>query len=168
MTSEQKSETQFEKNKNIVEEYIKKYEEKNLGFPNLDQFKLPEHLVRPISELRKKSIEELTESIICLHQYSLFIQKSLNEEKAWKTWALSKIDEVAGEQIQQIGNGYGWSERMLIAKTQHPLCKELNKFLREINMKIDRMYGVPNEIDKIADSINNLRFEKIRQLKNGD
>lgn len=117
-----------------------------------------EYLDMDIELLKKKEPDELAEIVVVIRRYSLFIRQELNKLRSARTWCLSKIDDIAGEQLQHISNTFGWNERMLIAKTQHPVCKVIQSKLREFNCKIDRLTDVCDEINLIANSINDLRF----------
>lgn len=151
-----------------VEEALVEFEKQTLGLPQIDKMEAPKVLSMSMEELRRKTPEELTECYIELIQYSLFIQRSINRHKCWERWGLSKLDEVAAYYLPDISPTFGFNERMLMAKNNPALCKELNSFIRNIRMRVDRLYDVPSQINKFADSIKDMKFANMRREKIND
>lgn len=138
--------------------------EKNLGLEKWQNTTAPIYLNISIEDLRKKPNEELSEAVYLLAQYSLNIQRAINRNKAWQRWGYSKIDQLACENFDKIGNS-GWQERMLIAKNGGESSKKMQAFLLKISMRIDRLHGIVDHIKLIMDSIRDIKFSKMRQEK---
>jgi hypothetical protein len=167
MPDEPKKESSF-----LDEQYIKEIEdildnyESKLGLPAQQKMNAPAYLTMSLAELRKKSPDELAEAVFEINQYSLFIQREINKNRAWLAWSKSKLNELAAGYLPEVGGHYGFNERELIAKNSPPMCKRLNAFTRKINMELERMYGVPDQIRAMADSINDMKYAAIRREKN--
>ncbi|TXT66093.1 MAG: hypothetical protein BAJALOKI3v1_50093 [Promethearchaeota archaeon] len=147
-----------------IEESLLKYEKDTLGLSYI-KFEAPECLMMKISELRNKTPEILAEYSLELHRYALYIQQTVNKNKSWERWAKSKLNEVAAYYLVEIDSHYGFNERELIAKNNNDHARKLNKFLRNIQMRIDRLYNLSNNISAIADSIKDLRFAATNREK---
>ena len=152
----------FNEEKQKITEALEEYESQKAGLPSLGHMDAPEYISMNINILKKKSAYQLCEAAFELRQYALYLQRMLNKEKAWKSWAESKLDEITADELLHIAGHYGWNERMLLAKTQNPICKKLNSFLREVSLHINRLLFIPNEIHKLADTINDLKFAALR------
>lgn len=156
----------FDDEMKIIEEALNKYEEEQVGLPKLEQTAAPAYLSMPLDDLRKKTPEELSEATIEIARYSLFIERSINRQKAWERWAKLKSDEYTAHYLGDVPDRYGFNERVLIARNNPEPCKILNKFIREIEMKLSRLYNVPKHISIIADAINNLKYIALKREKN--
>jgi hypothetical protein len=139
--------------------------EKQAGLPGLQPMEAPACLSMSLQELRKLSPEQLAEASFEIGQYAWYIQRLINKNKSWERWAKSRLGEIAASLLPQIGGHYGFNEREQISKNTHPLCRELNAFMRKIGMEIDRLYNVPNDIRVIGESIRDLRFSAMRREK---
>lgn len=140
--------------------------EKSSGLPALESMKPPTVLNTNIEDLKKKTAEELIEYGWLINQYSLYIQRLINKNKAMERWAKCKLDELTAYYIPQIEGSFGWNERTLMARTTPEACRKLNKFLRIISMRIDRLYEVPANIKVMADTVKELRFLAFKREKN--
>jgi hypothetical protein len=139
--------------------------EKQAGLPEFKKIECPAYLTMALEDLRKKSPDQLSEAVFEIAQYSLYIQRLINRNKAWQRWALSRIDEIAASELPNIGTNYGFNERVLIAKNSPELCKRINAFLRKTEMQLNRLYGVPDNIKFMADCIRDMKFAAIRKEK---
>lgn len=148
-----------------IDEALDKFEYEIAGLHRLDTMKAPEYLYMSIDVLRKKSPEELAEAFILINQYSLYIQRIINRNKAWERWAKSKLEEVACFYLPEVDMRFGSYERMQIAKNSPQICKRLNSFIRNVSMQSERLHDVPNNIKLIADSIRELKFIAMRKEK---
>jgi|GEM_PF-6244258 len=152
-----------------IDKIITDYEEQNkisfnLTQPSDDELK---YLNLSLEEIGHMSLETISGAIYILNRYALYIQRIINSNRAYDRWATAKIDETAASYIPEIqGMNVGWSERMLICKNTPPLCKKLNKFLRIIRMKNDRIQDLPSAIHRIADSFRDIKYSKIARQKN--
>lgn len=151
-----------------IEEALVEFE-KQCGMPPLTKVEAPAYITMNLEDLRRKTPEELAEAQFLLAQYGLYVQRELNRQKAWERWGKAKSDELAAHFIPNIGQGFGYNERELMARNNHELCKTLNAFLRKVRMQIDIMYDVPNHIKFISDSIREIRFSALKREKiNGE
>jgi hypothetical protein len=153
-----------------IDKVIDEYEEKNkinLLIDSPDNVEL-KYLNMSLDDLSKLTLENITNAIYILNRYALYVQRILNKNKAYERWALAKIEESASLHIEELKDmNLGWNERMLIAKNKPPMCQKLNKFLRIIRIKNDRMYDVPQSIYRIADSLRDIKFAKMQKEKHG-
>lgn len=148
-----------------IEATIEKYEKEVLGLDKYERMDEPSYLRMHIDELRKKSPEELAEATIQLSRFSMNIQRRINRERSWLKWAKLKLDEFAAHDLPNVSTSYGWGGSLLLAKNASQQCKQLNGFIREIEMKIERLYDLPKHIDVIASAIKDYRFVNMRREK---
>ena len=153
-------EQQEQELKDAFEKYEKRY-----SLPQLQFDEAPEYITMPLEQLRKKTPDELSEAVVILNRYALYIQKMSNEETSWEIWAQSMLDDAVGNLLPNISKEYGYNERPMIARTSHPVCKKLTQFLREVRMKKTRLSYIPAEIHKIADNIKDMKFIALRREK---
>lgn len=147
-----------------IEEALSKYENEIGLSPNY-KVEEPKCLSLSLEEIRKKTPEQLSEFIYEINKYSIYIQRILNNNKAWERWCKSKLDELTAHYIPEVNGQYGFNERILMARHNPTICKKLNQFMREIGMKIDRLYTIPNDLKVMSDSIKDLKFSMIRREK---
>lgn len=145
-----------------IDKALDSYEKQKAGLPDLGNSTAPKWLSMNIHDLSKKTPDELGEAVYELAQYSMYIQRLINKNKAFERWASSKLDEVTSAMIPQYDNAYGFNERMLMAKNQHPACKKLNSFLRKVQMENDRLWGIPSQIKIISEAIRDIKFAVMR------
>lgn len=148
-----------------IDALLDKYEQENGGLPKWQVLKTPIWLDMSIEELRKKSPDELTEATIELNRYIFSLDRLIGRQRAWKRWGESKLNEYTSENLPKIGDNYGWNERMLMARTLPEECKKIQRFLREIDMKLERLYQTPQNVKAICDSIKDMKFAQIRKEK---
>lgn len=148
-----------------IDEALDQYEKEHIGLPERQQYNAPEVLYMNIADLRKKTPEYLAESSLELARYTLEVERKINKEKAWERWAKLKSDEYTAKFLEDVPQGYGWNERILIARNKPDVCKRLNGFIREIEMKLSRLYNVPKHIEVISKCIDNLRFIALKREK---
>lgn len=156
--SEQQSSEKIKQQYEKITELIEKYEKESVGMEKIAIIPLPEYATMNVSRFRKMSPEELAEASFALSQYTLNLQRIINSHHSWITWAKSKLDEVSAIELEKIDGPYGWNERMLIARTKPAICKEINKFMREIQMKLDRLQYLPKELGRMSEIITNMSF----------
>lgn len=148
-----------------IEDTLDKFEAEKAGLPNRKQLEAPKYLFMPIAELRKKTPDELAEAAYELSLYSLELDRLINAEEAKKRWAKAKSDEFTAENLEKVGSGYGWNERILIARHNSEPCKILNNFIRDTEMKLSRLYNIPKHIEIISKCIDSLRFIAFKREK---
>lgn len=148
-----------------LEEILDKYEKDKAGLPNRKQLQAPKYLYMAIDELRKKTPDELAEAAYELSLYSFELDRLINAEKAKERWAKARLDEFTADYLEDVPSGYGWNERMLIARHKPEPCKLLNQFIRDVEMKLSRLYGIPKHIEIISKCIDNLRFIAFKREK---
>lgn len=150
--------------RDAIEKALEEYEAQ-MGIELIKAMKEPECLNMALEQLRKKDSLQLAEYGLELNRYALYIQRTLNKLKAWEKWGYSKLQEAAADNIEKIPTGYGYNERELIAKNKPEVCQKLNKFLREIRLKIDRLQDTPKHVTAIADSMKDFKFAAMRYEK---
>jgi hypothetical protein len=147
-----------------IDQALDEYERQK-GLPEFKKLDAPNYIYMNLNDLRKKTPEELSEAVIEIHQYQMYLQRLINRERAWERFCKNKIEEIAATEVQKIDNRFSGYERMQIARNSPEVCRKLNSFLREISMKLDRLDKVPDNLKLIADSIRDLKFEAIRKEK---
>jgi hypothetical protein len=150
-----------------IEQSLEEFEKQVAGLPEWKETNAPNYLSMPLEQLRKKTPEELSEAAYELNVYALNIQRLLNRLHAWNKWGKSKLDEIATEYIDKVSTSYGWQERLMMIKNHPKECKQLNRFIRGVEMKIQRLYGLPDHIRFITESIRDIRFTNMRREKDG-
>src|SRR6476661_7122701 len=122
-----------------IEEGLELYEEQ-MGIPKRQVVAPPQCLSMSLEDLRKKTPEDLVEYSLELMRYAGSIDRLIGQNNAWKRWILSKLDEYTSDNIPNISGSYGFNERILMARNGPDICKKLNSFLREIEMRLSRLY----------------------------
>lgn len=148
-----------------IDNFLDKYENEHIGLPNRKQSKAPKYLEASIEDLRKKTPEELAEAALELSLYALEVDRKISLERARERWAKIKLDELTAHFLKDIPSRYGWNERTLIARNDPEPCKALNMILKEIEMKLARLYNIPKHIEIISKCIDNLRFIALKREK---
>jgi len=140
--------------------------EGELGIPKNQKVEPPKYIYMTLNEIQKTSPQELSEASFLIGQYSMYIQRCINKNRAWERWAKLKIDELAAMNLPNIDRYYGSFERMQLAKNTSPLCKKVNSLWRTVSMRLERLYGIPDNLKVISDSIKEIRFMQLRKEKN--
>ncbi len=148
-----------------VESVLDAFESEEASFPSFRKVEYPECLGLSIDELRKRSPEELACYAYEIGQYCLYLQRLMNRNRALEKWAKAKLDELTARYLLDIGQGFGFNERMLMARHNPPACQRLNTFLRKKTMELERLSYIPDQIRIIADSIRDLRFIALKREK---
>lgn len=145
-------------------EALDQFESKH-GMVPLNPMEGPVCLKLPLEDLRRKSPQELSEYIYQINQYSMYIQRVINKNKCWERWVKSRLDEIAAGYLPDIAGNFGFNERILMARHNPSICKELNEFLRKLTMRLDRLYGIPEQLRIMAESIKDIKFSNMRKEK---
>lgn len=148
-----------------IDDVLDKYEQEKAGLPPLTKMQGPEYLNIPLEQLRKKTLQELSEATVLLSQYRLYLQRRINRNKAWEKWIINKLDELTAYHLQQISSDYGFNERPIIARNSPEICKKLNSYLREIRMEMERLYDTPQNIGFLIEAIRDMKFMAMRRDK---
>jgi len=148
-----------------VTKAIEDFESSLVRLPPLAFGDTPECLTLTIDQLRKKTPEQLLEYSFSVAQYSLYVQRCINREQGWLTWLISKLDEAASNEIDKIGNEFGWNERMLMAKHRPVICQVIQRAIRKTQIRLDQIKYLPKEIGRIADLMRDLYFMALRKDK---
>jgi len=148
-----------------IDSILDKFETEKVGLPKLSKIEAPEYLYMDLKTLNSKNVEQLNNAMFTLNQYGLYLKRVINKNKAWRRWCLSKINEIASHNIPKLDKNLGYNERELIAKHEPEICKRIHKYLREINMELDRLEDLPTFIKSLSDSIREIKFYKIQKEK---
>lgn len=154
----------LEKRINDLEESIQSIEN-SCGLDFIREIKPPDYLKLSIDQIKKKNIEELTEISYVINMYSFHVQSVINKNRAIERWAKSKLDQVAAFYLPNIDQSHGFNERVLIAKNNSKAALKLNELIRQVSIRLDVLYNVPEQIRVIADSIKEFKFLAIRKDK---
>ena len=144
-----------------IESALNKFEKEKAGLPPLSDSEAPKWMNMSVSEIKKKTPDQLNEAQYELLQYAIYIQRLINRNKSWERWAKSKLDEITSLMIPKVGEGYGFNERMLMAKNSPDPCKKLNAFLRKIQMENDRLWGIPDYIKLMSNTIKDIKISNM-------
>jgi hypothetical protein len=155
----------FKEQLDEIEKALDKFEEE-AGLPKLQKVEAPAYLTMNLADLRKKTPEELSEAVFVINQYSLYITRLINKNRAWEKWGRSRIDEISAMFLEQTDPSYGPYARLHVAKNKPDLCKKLNAFIRKVSMEAERLADIPNQLRFMADSIRDMKFSAIRKEKN--
>lgn len=148
-----------------INQALDKFEEEVAKLPKWTHIEVPKYLYMNVSDLAKKSPDELTEAVFMLNQYSFNVQRTINKLRAWERWCNASLDSLEAKFLEEVPPSYGFNERPKIARHKPEPCKKINEFLRKIRMQLDRLYDLPNQIKIIADSIRDIKFVALRKEK---
>lgn len=149
-----------------INNFLDSFEQQH-GFAPLKNAEKPKCLFASIEDLRKKTPDELLEYTYQINEYSFYIQRIINKNKALQRWAKVKLDEMTAHYLPDVGNNYGFNERVIIARNSPDICKKLNVFLCKIEMELDRLYSCPDNIRVMSDTIKEFKFAALKREKNG-
>jgi hypothetical protein len=139
--------------------------EKQIGLPTNKKVNQPEALMLNIADLKKKDPEELLEIEYEILRYSTYLQRVINDHYKWERWGVGMLDQLTSNYLPEVDGSYGWSEKLLIARNQPQLCKQLNDFIRDNRMKLDTLRDIPKKIDGMAAIIRDIRFLAMKREK---
>lgn len=146
-----------------IDESLDKFEQDLCGLPKWSNMNPPQYLYMNISDLSKKSPDELSEAIFALNQYGMNIQRLINRLRAWERWCLSRLDQLEAHYILEVAPCFGFNERPKLARFNPEPCKKIHEFLRKIRMQIDRTWDLPAQIKIMSDSVKDLKFTALRR-----
>jgi len=125
----------------------------------------PECLSMNITELRKKTAEDLSEYGLEINRYCLYLQRVINKKRAIGRWAKAKLDEVQAFYITEIGTGFGYNERPVIARYNFAYCQQLNQVIRQMDLEENRFWDVITNIRAMNGNLTDLKFNAMRKEK---
>jgi len=153
----------IDESKLLVEQALEEFE-LQIGAMFAETIPEPVCLYMSLEQLRKKSPDELAEYTLELHRYGLYLHRIINKLKAWDRWGTSVLKEAMALEIPKL-QGYSWSERETLLNNSSEACRNINKFLREVRLKVDRLTGVPEHIKMIAESMRDMKFLALNREK---
>jgi hypothetical protein len=148
-----------------IDNLLDKYEQEMAGLGKWGRRDVPVYLDMPPEQVRKKTADELVEAVFLLNQYATNIQRLINRKRAWERCIKARLDELEARYIPDIPPQYGYNERPKLARHNPELCQRLNKFLRKVQMEADVLYGIPDHIHKVADSLRDMKFIALKREK---
>jgi hypothetical protein len=148
-----------------ITDSLERYEKNIYDLEKVQSVKQPDILKEKVSDIARRTSEDISIQMIELAKYALDMRRILNKEKAWRKWAFSKRDEMVAHELSNNEYNLGYSQQQLVATYSSKPLLALNKFIRELDMKIQRLDGTIDDVNRFADTINNLRFTKIQKEK---
>ena len=76
--------------------------------------------------------------------------------------------EFTAHYLPEVDKGYGFNQQELIAKTKPEVCQNLNQFLREVRLKLDRLWDLPSQVKIMADCIKDIKWSNYNKEKNNN
>ncbi len=148
-----------------IDDALDQFEQDLAGLPKWQKTEIPNYFYMDVTDLAKKTPEELSEAVFRLNQHALNVQRLINKLKAWDRWCVSKLDELEAKYIMDIPTTYGYNERPKLARNTPENCKKINRYLRKTRMEMDRIWGMPEAMRYMAQNINDLKFAALRREK---
>lgn len=112
-------------------------------------------------ELAKLSNEECGEISYILNAFAFHLQKEINKEQSRVNWAQAKIDLKVGDLAQQY-KGYSYEERKRQAINNDDILRKLEEIRRYAQTRLDRLSYLPGQVNKMANSLEQLQRSKNR------
>lgn len=150
-----------------IEDFMKAVEERSAGLKEPQTVEAPECLTAPLEALRRMSFVQLGECSYELAQYNMYINRQINQKRAWIKWLRSRHDQAAAIEIPNISGNYGFNERVMIAKNNPTICRKIANFQRKIQLELDMIESIPQCVRFIADSIKDIKLSRISEEKHG-
>lgn len=150
-----------------VEDFMKSVEEKSAGLKHANEVEAPKCLNASLDELRKMSFIQLSECSYQLAQYNMFINRKINQKKAWLKWLRSRLDQAASIEIPNISGNYGFNERVMMAKNNPKICRKISDFTRKTQVELDMIESIPQCIRFISDAMRDIKLSRISEERRG-
>jgi hypothetical protein len=114
-----------------------------------------------LSFLKTQSSTELFENYVRLCSYSAFLLTKENRILAYINAYEHNIRSIVGKNLKESW-GFTFEEKNHYIRANEPHCVELQNKKYQLQIQYDYLRGISQKIEKIADSIKNLGFEKNR------
>lgn len=140
----------------------------DISYPH---FRAPENINTVISDvvnlvkLRKACIRDILEYNIILNSYSLFLASQESRLKAYIGWCESNCKFIVGQNIDK-SPGYGFDEKNTYLRANMKELQELENKKLLAQTKADYISFITNKIYALVESLKDLRFEMLREIKN--
>jgi hypothetical protein len=148
-----------------IDATLDKFEQELGGLPKWSNAEAPKYLYMNVTDLGKKSPEELSEAAFALNQYALNLQRLINKLRGWERWCIARLDQLEAYYLLSVPQNYGFNERTKMARHNPEPCKKINEYLRKIRMQLDRLYEMPSQIKVMSESVRDIKFAAIRREK---
>lgn len=133
--------------------------ELRLGLPEnvlSDKEEYKKYLSMDISQLEKLDNKECANISYRLSQFSLYIQRSVNRQKALSRTLENKINSIIGPKINQYAGA--WNMQRASAIADNDVTQQLNEQLIESQTKQDSLEYVSNGLKELANHMKNLQY----------
>jgi hypothetical protein len=135
--------------------------EQKIGLPpntldNIDEYKT--YLSMNITQLDKLDIRDCANISYRLSQFSLYIQRSLNREKAKCKIIKNKINKIIAPNINQYSGS--WDLQRVSAIMDNDVSESLNEEFIESEAKQESLEYISSAIKELANHMKNLQFAK--------
>lgn len=95
-----------------------------------------------------------------LIQYSLYIQRCLNREKAKSKTLLNRINKIIAPLIGNYNTRSGWDLQRAAAISDNDAAAKLNSAINESEARQERLEFVATGIKNLADQMKTIQFSK--------
>jgi len=140
-----------------------------MGFPEV---RAPENintLVNNLSNLEyltKLSPLMISEYSVLLSTYSMYLAAQENKLNAYHDWCEANIKHLVGQLLEE-APGYGFQEKDLSIRSNHPTAAELCEKQLIAKTKLLVIKGISLKLEFICGTLKNLYYEKARIAKHG-
>jgi hypothetical protein len=148
-----------------IDKILDEYEQK-LGLPNYEgeinkqRENIGLYLAMGRTELEKLDIESCGYISFELRAYGVFIQRSINRERARLNWANSVFKNYVCPKFDSV-NGYGFDEKACKVTAQDEYASKLDSIIRYAKQRTDRLEFLANGINGVADALDNIKKGKM-------
>jgi len=126
---------------------------------------LTEYLTMDRKVLAKKTGEDCAEIACRLAQFSLYIQRLINEEKADLGWANAVMNDVCAGQLGNYDKYMKHEVKMSLIVKENSYAANVYKIILEIQGRISRLEHLARSIGSLADKLERLQFAKNATIK---
>lgn len=162
--AEQKIDERMEEVNKALDEY-----ENKIGLPALAPPGAEEELNRYLNmnrdELRTLSQVECGEIAYRLAQFSLYVQRLINKEKARRTWAGNIAKQTIAPLLSSYDKYTKYSVKVDLISRENSTLTKLRNIMRYARQRIQRLEFVSNGIRFMAETLTDLRRAKIAERK---
>ena len=136
----------------------------DLYFPEFAQSQDIKNFLESLSDLsflKTQSPTELFENYVRLCNYSAFLLSRENRLLTYINAYEHNIRSLVGKNLQESW-GFTFEEKNHYIRANEPNCVELQNKKFELQVQYDYIRGIAQKIEKLADAIKNLGYEKNR------
>ena len=127
--------------------------------PGLES-ELDEYLSMPRNIIERLSPEACAEMSFRLMQFSFFMQRCLNRERANLTWAENELNSIVSGSVDQYDKYMKHDVKVACIIKENSVADELSRIIMEAKQRVDRLTYLSSATKGLSDSMTNVQRAK--------